>query len=264
MTASAIESIGKEREMNFIVIDKKDGIAILRLSRGKVNALNGDVVDELKTCLKTFVGDDQVKVVILTGAGKFFSFGFDIPEFLSFPKDRFARFMTAFADLYSYVFLYPKPVIAALNGHTMAGGCMLALACDYRVMARGKGKISLNEIGFGASVLAGTVEMLRFAVGSARAQDVLYSGALYSAEEACDVGLVHELAGEEDLMGAAMRAAENLSSKPAAAYASIKSLLRKPVADEMRAREAASIREFVDIWYSDETRAMVKNIQIHA
>jgi len=254
----------REKKMSFIRIEKNDGIAVLTLSRGKVNAINGAVVDELRDCLKSIEGDRDVKAAILTGAGKFFSFGFDIPEFLSFPRERFTEFMTSFADLYSYVFLYPKPVIAALNGHTMAGGCMLALACDYRVMARGKGKISLNEIGFGASVLAGTVEMLRFVAGSAQAQSILYSGALYSAEEAFGMGLVQELAEEANIMNAAMKAANGLSSKPAAAYASIKSLLRKPFADEMRAGEAASIREFVDIWYSDETRAMVKNIQIHA
>ena len=76
----------------------------------------------------------------------------------------------------------PRPVNRA--GHTVAGGCMLALACDRRVMARGKGKISLNEIGFGSSVFAGSVEMLRFAVCSRNAQEILYSGALYDADQA--------------------------------------------------------------------------------
>ncbi len=252
-----------ETGMGFIGLEKKNGIAILTFSRGKVNALNGAVINELRNCLESIEVDDQVKAVILTGSGKFFSFGFDIPEFLPYTKDQFTEFLTGFADLYSYIFLYPKPVIGALNGHTVAGGCMLALACDYRVMTRGKGKISLNEIGFGASVFAGTVEMLRFLVGSAQAQNILCSGAMYSPEEALDMGMVQELASEEDLMRAAMNAAGNLSSKPSAAFASIKFLLRKPVADEMKGREAASIKEFVEIWYSDETRAMVKNIVIH-
>lgn len=256
--------MGKNMEMSFISLEKSAEIAVLRLARGKVNALNGAVVDEMRSCLKSIEGDNQVKAVILTGSGKFFSFGFDIPEFLPFTKDQFTEFLIAFADLYSYIFLYPKPVVAALNGHTVAGGCMLALACDHRLMARGKGKISLNEISFGASVFAGSVEMLRFAVGSAHASNILCSGAMYSPEEAHAMGLVPELAGEEDLMRAAINAAENLSSKPAAAFASIKSLLRKPVADDMRGREAASIKEFVDIWYSDETRAMIKSIQIRA
>lgn len=250
--------------MEFIELNKKDGIATLTLSRGKVNALNGPAVSELRNCLKSIEGDEDVKAVILTGAGKFFSFGFDIPEFLPFTKEQFTEFLIGFADFYSYLFLFPKPVIAALNGHTVAGGCMLALACDHRVMARGKGKISLNEISFGASVFAGSVEMLRFAVGSAHAQNVLYSGAMYSAEQAFGMGLVQELVKEEDLMDSAVNAAARLSSNPSAAFASIKSLLRKPIADEMRTREAASIREFVDIWYSHETRTMVKNIQIHA
>lgn len=119
--------------------------------------------------------DHNLKAVILTGTGRLFSFGFDIPEFLSFSKEAFSDYLTGFTDLYTYLFSYPKPVVAALNGHTIAGGCMLALACDHRVMAAGKGKISLNEIAFGASVFAGYTEMLRFWVGSATATDITFA-----------------------------------------------------------------------------------------
>jgi len=101
------------------------------------------------------------------------------------------------------MFIYPKPIIAALNGHTIAGGCMLALACDFRLMVPGKAKISLNEIGFGSSVFAGATEMLRFWVGSAMATEVLYSGAMYPANEAFRLGLVQEVISEENLSGRA-------------------------------------------------------------
>ena len=114
--------------MGCIELKKSDSIATLVLNRGKVNALNGVVVDELREHLNALEDDSQARSVILTGSGKFFSFGFDIPEFLSFTKDRFAHYLTSFTGLYTYLFLYPKPVVAALNGHTIAGGCMLALA----------------------------------------------------------------------------------------------------------------------------------------
>jgi enoyl-CoA hydratase len=88
--------------------------------------------------------DPVLRALVLTGRGKFFSFGFDIPEFLPFTKEQFTNYLINFSDFYTYLFLYPKPIVAALNGHAIAGGCMLALACDHRVMTAGKGKISLN------------------------------------------------------------------------------------------------------------------------
>jgi len=232
------------------------------VNRGKVSALNGELVDQLRAELKNLETDSTVKAVILTGAGKFFSFGFDIPEFLSFKKEQFVAFLENFTDLYTYLFLYPKPVVAALNGHAMAGGCMLALASDYRVMVTGNAKISLNEIGFGSSVFAGSVEMLRFCVGSANASTILYSGAKYSAEEAQRLGLVNELASEEELTFISTQAASILGSKYPQAFSNIKALLRGSTAEEMVRREGASIREFADIWYSEATWSNLKNITI--
>ncbi|MBN2098294.1 MAG: enoyl-CoA hydratase/isomerase family protein [Dehalococcoidia bacterium] len=248
--------------MEFVQLQKHDGIATLTLARGKVNAINGPVVDQMTERLKSLEHDPEANSIVLTGAGKFFSFGFDVPEFLSFEKPQFDRFLTAFTDLHTYLFLYPKPVVAALNGHAVAGGCMLALACDYRVMVMGKGKISLNELTFGASVFAGITEMLRFAVGSANAAKVLYSGSMYSAEEAKTIGLIDEAATEQDLMDAASKMASSLGSKYPPAFTGVKSLLRKTIAEDIMRRQADSIWEFVDIWYSEHTWANLKNIKI--
>ena len=249
--------------MSFVEVETSEGIATVTLHRGKVNALNGMVVDELRECLKAVEVDQNLKALVLTGCGKFLSFGFDIPEFLSFTKGEFTNFLTNFTDLYTYVFLYPKPVVAALNGHTIAGGCMLALACDHRIMVTGKSKISLNEIAFGSTVFAGSTEMLRFWIGSANATKILYSGAMYSAEEAMNLGLVQEVLTEDNLMVRARSIASDLASKHMPAFTSIKSLLRKPIAEDMMKRERASIREFVDIWYSEPTWANLQDIKIY-
>ena len=249
--------------MDFVTSQTGDGISTVTLNRGKVNALNGPVVDQLRTLLKTLESDPEVKSVVVTGSGKFFSFGFDIPEFLALTKEQFTDYLINFCDLYRYLFLYPKPVVAALNGHTIAGGCMLALACDYRVIVSGKAKVSLNEIGFGSSVFAGSVEMLRFWAGSANATHILYSGAMYPAEEARRLGLVDAVAPEGDCLVMAKNAASDLATRHLPAFASIKSLLRRPIADEMRRREQESIEEFADIWYSEATWAKLQAIRIH-
>lgn len=246
--------------MSFVEVQLDGGIATVFLQRGKVNALNPAVVEELSATFTTLRSDHEVRAVVLTGRGKFFSFGFDIPEFLSYSREEFTRYLTGFTTLYRDLFMYPKPLVAALNGHAIAGGCMLALTCDSAIMQEGA-KISLNEIGFGSSVFAGSTEMLQFRTGT-RASEVLYSGAMYSPAEARAIGLVAEVVAAEALPGRAREIAGELASKRPAAFASVKSLLRKPVADAMAAREAASIREFVDIWYSEPTWTNLRSITI--
>jgi len=239
--------------MEFLNVTKDDGIARVALSRGKVNAINEKVVDELSTCFKQLADDSTVQAIILTGEGKFFTFGFDIPEFLGYPKDDFIRYLTKFTDLYTYLFVYPKPVIAALNGHTVAGGCMLAISCDYRIMVPEKAKIALNEINFGSSLFAGSVEIMKLLIGQRKAETAVYSGAMYSPEEALELGLIDRIVSPDELETEARKMAEEYASKDGAAFKSIKGLLRKTLADDFAQKEKDSILEFVDIWYSEET-----------
>jgi enoyl-CoA hydratase/carnithine racemase len=242
----------------------KDGeIATATLSRGKVNALNEPMVEQLTKSFEDLAIDNEVKSIIFTGSGKFFSFGFDVPEFLSYPKDDFVRYLEKFTNLYTDVFLFPKPIVAALNGHTIAGGCMLATACDFRLMVTGKARISLNEITFNSAVLAGSVEMLRYCVGSGNAQSILYSGAMYSAEQAFELGLVDQVSSEDALAEDARKVAQELAQKDSSAFRCTKHLLRKPVAEQMIRREKDAILEFVDIWYSEQTWENLKAIKIY-
>ncbi len=248
--------------MHFVEVSKKEGIATLTLCRGKVNALTGAVVDQIKSALSDIEADPGTWAVIITGKGNFFSFGFDVPEFLSYSKEEFSDYLKGFTALLKYLFLFPKPVVGALNGHTMAGGCMLCLACDQRIMTAGRAKISLNEISFGSSVLAGSMEMLRACVGDSNAMEILYSGAMYSAEQAQNMGLVDQAVPADELLEISAKAAEELGKKPSAAFASIKSLLRKPIAEKFEKKEEATIKEFVDIWYSEATWENLKKITI--
>lgn len=248
--------------MAHVHVEIRDRIAEVALERGKVNALTEAVVEELAARLGELAEAPEVGAVILTGRGKFFSFGFDIPELLAYTKDEFIRYLTKFTGAYRRLWEYPKPVVAALNGHTVAGGCMLALACDARLLAAGGGKVSLNEITFGASVFAGSVEMLRFAAGDRGAEEVLYAGAMLPAEDALRLRLVDRVVPASHLAHEARELAARLGDRDPVAFASIKRLIRRPVLDATVAREAASIREFADIWYSPSTRAKLQEIRI--
>jgi Delta3-Delta2-enoyl-CoA isomerase len=250
--------------MTWVHVSRDQSLAEVRLERGKVNALDEEVVDELSGCLRRLASDPGVRSIVLTGTGKFFSFGFDIPGFLDHSKEAFSAYLRKFAALYRELFDHPKPVIAALNGHAVAGGCMLALACDGRLMSAGKGKIALNEIAFGSSLFAGSVELLRHCVGSRRAEQIAFSGTLYTPEQALALGLVDRVVPEAELLSAAREVARVHGAKDPAAFRSVKALLRGPTLDEMARREEASLREFVEIWYSPPTRANLARITIQS
>jgi len=248
--------------MHFINVDIRGGVAEITLNRPKVNAINERVVHELAQCLNEIRGDDAAKALVLTGQGSFFSFGFDVPELYHYDKKDFTEFMLNFSDMLRNVFLFPKPVVAALNGHAIAGACILALACDYRVMVSEKAKISLNEITFGSTLFSSAVEMLRFLVGSRIASAVLYSGRMYSADEAVRLGLIDKAAERDQLLNSARSIAEDYMNKDAPAFRGIKHLLRQRVADYIKGTEKDSVNEFVDIWYSESVRASLRKIVI--
>ncbi len=249
--------------MEYVFRTDSDGIARVVIRRGKVNAFNDAVIDEMSRTFGELAADPSVRAIILTGSGKFFSFGFDIPQFLGYERERFTRYLTNFTRLYREIFLHPKPVVAMLNGHTIAGACMVSTACDYRVMVSGKARISLNEINFGSSVFAGSAEMLKLLVGHRMAETVLLSGAMYSAEEALQMGLVDQVVSEEELEAETTKIAGEYAAKDPDAYRSIKALLRRAVAERMEQTERASIEEFVRIWYSEKTWARLQGKTIH-
>jgi 3,2-trans-enoyl-CoA isomerase len=248
--------------MHFLNVYIRGGVAEILLNRPKVNAINGQVVDELAQCFDEIRGDDTAKAIILTGEGSFFSFGFDVPELYDYEKKDFAEFMFNFSDLLRRVFLFPKPVVGALNGHTVAGGCILALACDYRIMVDEKAKISLNEITFGSTLFSSAVEMLRFLVGSRNASTILYSGRMNSADEALRLGLIDKAVPKEELLSYARSIAEDHASRDTHAFKGIKYLLRNQIADYIKVSEKESVLEFVDIWYSESARASLRKVII--
>ncbi|MFG0256722.1 MAG: enoyl-CoA hydratase/isomerase family protein [Phycisphaerales bacterium JB043] len=236
------------------------GVCVVRLERGKVNALIPEVLEEFTDLLGS-LRREGARSIVLTGSGSFFSFGFDVPHMLDWTRERFGEFLRRFCALYRELFLLPIPVVGALNGHAVAGGCLLALTVDQRVMARGKAKISLNEVTFGASIFAGAVEMARFQLGDRVASRMLLTGEMFDGDEALRLGIVDRLADPERVVDEAIEIAAGLG-KNAEAYASLKRMLRTDAGSRMESREEESIESFLDIWYSPETRQQLELITI--
>ncbi|MCP4295547.1 MAG: enoyl-CoA hydratase/isomerase family protein [Proteobacteria bacterium] len=248
--------------MDYINSKSSGGITTLEMNRGKVNALNEILLKELSDEITRLEKDDDTQAIIITGEGKFFSFGFDIPEIYKYDKTRFTDYIINFTKLFSKIFIYPKPIIAALNGHTIAGGCVLAIACDQRIMADNNSKISMNELSFGSSVMTGIVEILRFATGGQNASKILLSGEMFTAQNALEMNLIDEIVPEDLLIERSQEIAKKMGSMSQPGFSSIKNLLRRPVVDQFDRDEGGSISEFVDIWYSEEVRNNLKNITI--
>ncbi|GJM16255.1 MAG: putative enoyl-CoA hydratase [Thermodesulfobacteriota bacterium] len=239
-----------------------NNIAVITLNRPKVNALNDQLIRELKAAFQNAQSNDFITAIILTGEGSFFSFGFDVPEFMAYPKSSFESYVINYSKLIKEIFLFPKPVIAALNGHTVAGGCVLALACDHRVMLSGKAKIALNEMTFGSSLFSCVTETLQYAVGAKNSERIVYSGKMHSAEEALSLGLIDKIANEDEFLQVVSEIAQNFAKKDTKAFASIKKMLKQETLNRITNREQQTISEFVDIWYSDSTRKQLAKIEI--
>ena len=242
----------------------EEKIATITINRPKVNALNEGVVEEISGDFDNVRNDKNVNAVILTGEGSFFSFGFDVPGFMDYPKDSFERYVLKYSELVKNIFMFPKPVIGALNGHTVAGGCVLAIACDQRVMISGKAKIALNEMTFGSTLFSCVTETLKYAVGPKSSEKIIYSGKMFSADEALELGMVDKIANENEFNSVVQETARNYDSKDLCAFASVKKMLKTETLENIEKHEAETISEFVDIWYSESTRYNLKKIEIRS
>ncbi len=239
-----------------------DGIATLILARDKVNAINETLIDDINNELDNLEADTNIDAIILTGREKFFSFGFDVPELLSLSEEGLRRFLTKHTALLLRLFTFSKPVIAAVNGHATAGGCMLMMACDFRVAAEGRAKIGLNEIDLGVSVFGGSAEMLRYWVGNRNAETILNEGKLYSVVQAANLGMIDAIVQPDRLMSAATDKAKEFGGKPKAAYRAIKRLMRGRLAASIAQGEQAALDAFIETWHTDEARKILLTLKI--
>lgn len=187
--------------MNFIQIDKKENYVILSLARPKVNAINHGMVTELINAFEQLESDDSVEGVILTGNPKIFSGGLDLIELYDYDEDKMRSFLTDFGNLHLNMVKFSKPLICAITGFAPAGGTVLALTADYRIMAKGdKFTMGLNEVAVNVQVTNAVIEAYRHWLGSGRAYSYIYTGKLLTSGEALDCGLVDELVPQEEVL----------------------------------------------------------------
>lgn len=241
--------------MNALIdVEDHGPIRELRLARPPANALDPTLCLALRDAIDTAAADD-VGGIVLAGGPKVFSGGLDVPHLLSLPdaaalREAWEAFFAAARALAAA----PMPVAAALAGHAPAGGCVLALCCDYRVMASGAYRIGLNETQVGLVAPEGIQRLMRRTVGARQAERLLVGGLLVDADEALRLGLVDELAGIDEVAIRARIWLESLLALPRAPMLETRAIARADLVDALHA-ENIDLDRFIDAWNAPDTQA---------
>lgn len=220
-------------EYQKLIIERHERICILRINHPEaLNALNTLILRELSEAFDEIAADRETDVVILTGEGRAFVAGADIAEMSVMKAHEGKQFGRLGAALFRKIELCAKPVIAAVNGFALGGGCELAMACDIRI-ASNKAKFGQPEVGLGITPgFSGTQRLPRL-VGLGKAKELIYTAAVIHADEACRIGLVNRVVEPEELMNTCMAMANAIASKAQLAVRYSKEAINRGVETDM-------------------------------
>jgi len=241
-----------------IEVTRQGDVTILKLVHGKANALDIELCEAIVARFNDLRSTSD-RAIVLTGQGRMFSAGVDLPRLIEGGADYVRRFLPALHKLYDTVFHHPKPVVAAVNGHAIAGGCVLACCADKRIAARDGGRIGVTELLVGVPFPAMAFEVMRFATAPRYLPDVILRGATFPTDEALRRGLVDAVVEPAELMERALAEAEALGALPPATFAMTKGQIRQPLIDRM-AKDGARVDALAEkIWTSPDTLGHVRD-----
>ncbi|MGQ0482560.1 MAG: enoyl-CoA hydratase/isomerase family protein [Pseudonocardia sp.] len=232
------------------MIERKDDgpITVLSMAHGPVNVMDLHLVRAVTDAFRDLAADPPAAVV-LTGSGRAFSAGVDLRSYLDGGPDYVAEFLPALSELLEVVFRFPRPVVAAVNGHAIAGGCVLACCADVRLMASGKGRIGVPELRAGVAYPRVALEMLIYTLGAQRAALLVRGADTHPPERAVELGLVDGMVGPDHLAERAIEVATELATGfPADAFALTKKQLRRETVERMTRYRADEDPAVSEIW----------------
>ena len=228
-----------------ITVQVQDQVAIVKMDDGKANAIQGAWLDEMDAALDR-IESEGAKAVVLTGRSGFFCGGLDLKTLPTLPADDLREVLRRFCATILRVFTFSRPVVAAIGGHAVAGGIVLGLACDRRLMAKGPFKVGLNEVAIGLPPPAFVVELARAALPPSRLLPAVAHGVMSTGQDVLEHGWVDEVVQPEALMDRATEQATALSRLDPAAYHHAKTLLREPFARGVQERFEGEIEAFMN------------------
>jgi enoyl-CoA hydratase len=235
----------------------QDGdVAVLALDLGRGNAIGYPFIDAIHAALDEEERGDA-RAIVITGQGKIFCGGLDLVTIGDYDRAEAGAFVDAFERMFTRVLAFPRPVVAAINGHALAGGCILAMAADFRVASPGAYQIGLNEVAIGIPFPAAPYEIALRATPRAARAAVLLQGRRFSPEEAVAAGIAHRLAGERGVLVDAIEEARLFAVAAPGAVADTKAALVARALARIEATRAAKRERFLDRWFEPEARARI-------
>lgn len=246
--------------MNTIKVTIKNKTAVIGLDRGRSNAINAEMVAELAQMVRNIEKDDQIGGLILTGKEGFFSAGLDLIELYDYDEVQIRKFWEDFLGLVSILASFKKPFISAISGHSPAGGCVLAICGDYRIMAEGKFIIGLNEVPVGIIVPDSIFHLYSFWLGQAKAYRFLLEGKLMNTGEALENHLIDEVADPGGLLSAAERQMQKYLQLDRTTWQQSKLNLRRELLTKVNADQTELLNIMMKQWWSAGTRSILQTI----
>jgi enoyl-CoA hydratase/carnithine racemase len=241
---------------NLVTVESRDEIAVLTLNRPKANAFSPELVVELSAALSASA---KARGVVLASAlPGLFSAGWDLPLLVDRDRKGMEEFVGAYCDLVRQIFVFGPPVVAALPGHAIAGGLILAMAADERIAAQGKGKFGLSEVVLGVSVPQCLMEPFRHVVGARHMERLAATGENVDVDRAVQIGLLDLAVPAEELPVRAVERARFLAGLSGPAHAAIK--LRSRAAAIARFDQARDHDPFLDFWFSGDAQFRIKDM----
>lgn len=243
--------------MTILVTLRHDDILELRLARPPVNALDAALIRALREAVESAPASGA-RGLVLSGRPGMFSGGLDVPALLALDRAAMQAVWGDFFGLLRALAASPIPVVAAVTGHSPAGGAVLSIFCDYRIMARGAYRIGLNETQVGLVVPEVIQATLRRLVGSHRAERLMVAGAMLEAERAYEAGLVDELVDAEFVADRAILWLKELLALPREAMLETRRIARADLVALFDAPGAMDTAQFVDRWFSAEAQQVLE------
>jgi enoyl-CoA hydratase/carnithine racemase len=237
----------------FVRLETGDGIGVIRLDRPPMNALNKQVQEELRAAAHAAAADQAVRAVVVYGGEKVFAAGADIKEMAGMSYADMAARAGALSGAFDTVAQIPKPVVAAVTGYALGGGCELALACDWRVAAE-DAKLGQPEIKLGVIPGAGGTQRMSRLIGPARAKDLIFSGRTVDAAEALRIGLVDRVVPADQVFDAAVALVREYTSGPAMALRAAKLAVDRGLEMDLAAGLAWESQLFAALFATDDRR----------
>ncbi len=241
------------------MIEREDrgAIAVLRMARGKGNSLDIAFLDALVAELDA-IERSPAQALVITGQGRAFSAGVDLPAVVAGGREYLERFLPALSRALERIALFPRPVVAAVNGHAIAGGYIIMMATDYRLLALSDARLGLTELLVGVPFPAWALEIARARTPRELLPELCYTGRTLLPTEAHARGLVEELVEQDRLLDRACEIAAQLALVPAEAFSLTKRHLSRPMVDAVRGRAEADDREVQAIWTSPAALANIR------